>query len=69
MQHKEEMLKYFIIDGEKKLTKNNMPFKSKAQQKACYASGGFGGKVNCKEYSAKTNQKSLPNRVKATKKK
>lgn len=37
-----------------------MPFKSKQQQKACYATNGFGGKVNCKEWSDKTKQKSLP---------
>lgn len=48
-----------------------MPFSSKRQQKACYASKGFGGKVDCKEWSDKTNQKSLPNKVKksASKKK
>lgn len=45
-----------------------MPFKSKAQAKACYASGGFGGKVDCKEYSNKTNYKKLPNKVKKKKK-
>lgn len=37
-----------------------MPFVSKAQQSACYATKGFGGKVNCKEWSSKTNQKMLP---------
>ncbi len=36
-----------------------MPFKSKLQQKACYASGGFGGKVNCSQWSKETNQKKL----------
>lgn len=46
-----------------------MPFKSKKQQQACYASGGFGGKVNCKEWSKKTNQKNLPTRVRSSKKK
>lgn len=45
-----------------------MPFKSKQQQKACYASGGFGGKVNCKEWSDKTKQKGLPKKVKKKKK-
>lgn len=39
-----------------------MPFKSKSQQKACYATNGFGGKVDCKKWSKKTNQKSLPER-------
>ncbi len=41
-----------------------MPFKSKQQQKACYASNGFGGKVDCKEWSSVTNQKALPKKVK-----
>lgn len=40
-----------------------MPFKSKQQQKACYATKGFNGKVNCKEWSDKTNQKTLPIKV------
>ena len=44
-----------------------MPFKSKKQQEACYASGGFGGKVNCSEWSSKTNQKTLPQKVKQAK--
>lgn len=44
-----------------------MPFKSKQQQAACYATKGFNGKVNCKEWSNVTNQKSLPK--KAAKKK
>jgi|GEM_PF-3413705 len=44
------------------------PFKSLSQQKACYATGGFGGKVNCEEWSAKTNQKTLPQRKKVLKK-
>jgi len=43
-----------------------MPFKSKAQSKACFATKGFGGKVDCKEYASKTNYKSLP--AKAAKK-
>lgn len=38
-----------------------MPFKSKAQVKACYASNGFGGKVNCKEFAKHTHSiKKLP---------
>jgi len=45
-----------------------MPFRSKNQQKACYASRGFGGKVNCKSWSKITNQKSLPKRVSKKKK-
>jgi hypothetical protein len=46
-----------------------MPFRSKKQQAACYASNGFGGKVNCKEWSKMTNQKTLPKRVKKSSKK
>lgn len=42
-----------------------MPFKSKKMQAACYATKGFHGKVNCKEWSDKTNQKSLPTKVKS----
>lgn len=44
-----------------------MPFKSKSQQKACYATKGFGGKVDCKKWSAMTNQKSIPSKVKTKK--
>lgn len=40
-----------------------MPFKSKAASKACFATKGFGGKVNCKEFASKTNYKALPNKV------
>ncbi len=36
-----------------------MPFKSKKQMKACYASKGFGGKVDCDEWKKKTNLKKL----------
>ena len=45
-----------------------MPFKSKKQQSACYATKGFGGKVNCKEWASKTIQKSLPKVAKKSKK-
>ena len=45
-----------------------MPFKSKQMQKACYATKGFGGKVNCKQWSAITNQKSIPKKVSSKKK-
>lgn len=37
-----------------------MPFESKQQSKACFATHGFGGKVDCKEWADKTNYKSLP---------
>lgn len=40
-----------------------MPFKSKKQQAACYASNGFGGKVDCKKWSNITSQKSLPSKI------
>ncbi len=40
-----------------------MPFKSKAQMKACFATKGFGGKVDCKKFAHETkNVKSLPNK-------
>ena len=45
-----------------------MPFKSIQQEKACYATNGFGGKVDCKKWSKVTNQKSLPKKVKRKKK-
>jgi len=45
-----------------------MPFSSKKQQKACYATNGFGGKVNCSAWSKITNQKTLPKKVKKKKK-
>ena len=37
-----------------------MPFLSKKQMKACYASKGFNGKVDCDEWKKKTNLKKLP---------
>lgn len=37
-----------------------MPFKSKSQMKACFATHGFGGKVNCKKWAGKTNFSKLP---------
>lgn len=45
-----------------------MPFKSARQQKACYATKGFGGKMDCKKWSKETNQKSLPKTAKKKKK-
>lgn len=44
-----------------------MPFLSKKQQRACYATKGFGGKVSCKEYAKKTNFSKLPEKVKKKK--
>lgn len=42
-----------------------MPFKSKQQSKTCYATNGFEDKVDCKEWSSKTNYKSLPKKAPA----
>lgn len=36
-----------------------MPFRSKKQMKACFASNGFNGKVDCKEWAHETNMKKL----------
>lgn len=42
-----------------------MPFASKKQWKACFVSGGFGGKVDCKKWAKKTkkNYRELPEKV------
>lgn len=37
-----------------------MPFKSKKQSSACFATHGFGGKVDCDEWGKKTGYKNLP---------
>lgn len=44
-----------------------MPFLSKAQMKKCFATDGFGGKVDCEEWASETDFSSLPEKV--TKKK
>lgn len=44
-------------------------FHSEAQQKMCYATKGFNGKVDCKKWSNMTNQKTLPKKLKSKKKK
>jgi len=44
-----------------------MPFKSKAQSKACFASGGFNGAVNCMKWAKSTHYKKLPSKVKKKK--
>lgn len=42
-----------------------MPFKSQKQWQACFASKGFGGKVDCEEWARKTKKfKKLPKKVK-----
>ena len=40
-----------------------MPFASKSQARACYATKGFGGGVNCAEWASKTNFGKLKNKV------
>jgi hypothetical protein len=40
-----------------------MPFRSKQQSKACFATGGFGGKVDCREWAKHTNYSKLKNRA------
>ncbi len=46
-----------------------MPFKSRSQMKACFATKGFGGKVDCRKFAHHTkNVKSLPLKVKSKKK-
>lgn len=44
-----------------------MPFVSKKQRSACYATKGFGGKIDCKEWSRETKGKSLPTKAKSKK--
>lgn len=41
-----------------------MPFQSWQQSKACFATGGFGGKVDCKHWADITDYKGLPKRKK-----
>ena len=48
---------------------NIMPFKSKAQSKACFASGGFDGSVDCMKWAKSTQYKKLPATAKKSKKK
>lgn len=40
-----------------------MPFASKAQMKKCFATKGFGGKVDCEEWARKTKFSNLPEKV------
>jgi hypothetical protein len=41
-----------------------MPFQSKEQSKACFATGGFGGKVDCKKFADMTDYSHLPKKKK-----
>lgn len=40
-----------------------MPFKSTKQSAACFASKGWGGKVDCKKWAHKTNYKKLSKKL------
>ena len=40
-----------------------MPFKSKAQSDKCFATGGFGGAVDCEEWAYQTDYSNLPQRL------
>lgn len=45
-----------------------MPFKNKKQMRACFATKGFGGKVDCRKWANETgSKKSLPKKVKSKK--
>jgi hypothetical protein len=45
-----------------------MPFRSSNQQKACFATKGFGGKIDCKKWQKETLKgKRLPKKVKKKK--
>lgn len=46
-----------------------MPFKSLKQSMACFATKGFGGKVDCKEFSKKTDYKKLKGKSESKKNK
>lgn len=46
-----------------------MPFKSKAQSDKCFATGGFGGAVDCEEWASQTDYKKLPERLNPPRKK
>ena len=45
-----------------------MPFTSKAQMRKAFATGGFGGAIDPKEWADKTDTKHLPERAKGRKK-
>lgn len=47
-----------------------MPLKSQAQWKACFASNGFGGKVDCEKWVKTSKEyKRLPKKIKKKKRK
>jgi hypothetical protein len=45
-----------------------MPFHSKQQSKAAFATHGFGGAINPQEWASKTDYSKLPNKVNKRKK-
>lgn len=44
------------------------PWKSEKQRKACYATKGFGGKVDCKKFGSDSKPKSTTKKVSSRKK-
>ena len=62
-------LLWLVLPVSAQLPNNTMPFKSKAQSRACFASGGFDGSVDCMKWAKSTQYKKLPARVKKPKKK
>ena len=46
-----------------------MPFKSKRQARKAFATGGFGGKIDPREWAEKTDFKRLPERKRGKKSK
>ena len=52
-----------IANAKTASVETEMPFKSKAQMKACWASKGFGGKVDCGEWMSKTKYNKLPEKI------
>lgn len=45
-----------------------MPWKSEKQRKACFATKGFGGKVDCRKYGSHAKSKSSSKKVSSRKK-
>lgn len=46
-----------------------MPWKSEKQRKACFATKGFGGKVDCRKYGGHTKGKPAAKNVTSSKNK
>ena len=58
-----------VLQASVDLPNNIMPFRSRAQSRACFASKGFDGSVDCMKWAKSTQYKKLPARVKKPKKK